>query len=186
MKILVVVCHPRSDSLTSKTAKAFCEGASNAGHEIDLLDLYKENFDPVLRIEDEPSDGSLENYSLEVQSQYKRLNNNDAVVMVFPLWWWSMPAMLKGWIDRVWNYGLMYGSVKHNINKGLMLVLAGASEKQIQQRHYDIAINTSLNLGILNYCGVNDSEVLLLDATNDGEKQCALHIKKAYEMGLSF
>ncbi len=117
MKILVVLCHPRSNSLTSQIAEAFSQGAIKAGHQVELLDLYKENFDPVLRIEDEPNDGSLENYTLEVQSEFKRLNNNDAVVMVFPLWWWSLPAMLKGWIDRVWNYGLMYGSNEHNIKK---------------------------------------------------------------------
>ena len=47
MKILVVLCHPRSDSLTSQIAEAFSEGASKAVHQVELLDLYKENFDPV-------------------------------------------------------------------------------------------------------------------------------------------
>ena len=129
MKILVVLCHPRPDSLTSQIAKAFSEGATKAGHQVEILDLYKENFDPVLRIEDEPNDGTLENYSLEVQTEFERLNNNDAVVMVFPLWWWSVPAMLKGWIDRVWNYGLMYGSNEHNVKKGLMIAVAGATKR---------------------------------------------------------
>ena len=187
MKILVVLCHPRQDSLTAKTASAFCEGALESGHEVDLLDLYQENFDPVLRVKDEPNNGSLENYSLEVQSEFNRLNGNEAIVMVFPLWWWSMPAMLKGWIDRVWNYGLMYGSAKHNINKGLMIILAGASEKEIQKRHYDDAINTNLNIGILDYCGVNESEIMLLNGTKkDDKEKLELYLKQAYEKGASF
>ena len=74
MKILVVLCHPRSNSLTSQIAEAFSKGATKAGHQIELLDLYKENFDPVLRIEDAPNDGSLANYTQEVQSEFKRLN----------------------------------------------------------------------------------------------------------------
>jgi NAD(P)H dehydrogenase (quinone) len=187
MNILVVVCHPRANSLTSQIAVAFSEGATKAGHHIELLDLYKENFDPVLRIEDEPNDEKLENYSLEVQSEFKRLNNNDAVVMVFPLWWWSLPAMLKGWIDRVWNYGLMYGSKKHNVKKGLMIALAGATREQLLKRDYEAAINTNLNIGILDYCGVKDSEIMILKETNKITKEeCLSYIQQAYDKGLSF
>ena len=187
MKILVVLCHPRPDSLTSQIAKAFSEGATKEGHQVELLDLYKENFDPVLRIEDEPNDGALENYSLEVQTEFERLNNNDAVVMVFPLWWWSVPAMLKGWIDRVWNYGLMYGSNEHNVKKGLMIAVAGATREQLIKRDYEATINTSLNIGILDYCGVKDSEIMILKETNKITKeQCLSYIKQAYDKGLSF
>ena len=187
MKILLVLCHPRANSLTSQIAEAFSEGATKAGHHVELLDLYKENFDPVLRIEDEPNDEELENYSLEVQSEFKRLNNNAAVVMVFPLWWWSLPAMLKGWIDRVWNYGLMYGSNQHNVKKGLMIALAGASDETFNKRDYDSAINTNLDVGILDFCGVKDSEVVILKGTTKKTKEdCAIYIKQAYERGLSF
>ena len=187
VKILVVLCHPRSDSLTFQIAESFSEGASKAGHQVELLDLYKENFDPVLRVEDEPNDGSLENYSLEVQSEFERLNNNDAVVMVFPLWWWSVPAMLKGWIDRVWNYGLMYGPHGHNVKKGLMIAVAGATQEQLIKRDYEAAINTTLNIGILDYCSVEDSEIMILNETNDITKEaCLSYIKQAYDKGLSF
>ena len=187
MKILVVLCHPRSNSLTSQIAEAFSEGASKAGHQAELSDLYKENFNPVLKVEDEPNDGSLENYTLEVQSEFKRLNNNDAVVMVFPLWWWSLPAMLKGWIDRVWNYGLMYGSNRHNVKKGLMIAVAGATKEQLIKRDYEAAINTSLNIGILDYCGIENSEIMFLKETNKISKaECLSFIKQSYDKGLSF
>ena len=187
MKILVVLCHPRSDSLTSQIAKAFSEGVIKVGHHVEFLDLYKENFDPVLRVKDEPNNGSLENYSLEVQSEFERLSNNDAVVMVFPLWWWSLPAMLKGWIDRVWNYGLMYGSNGHNIKKGLMIAVAGATKEQLIKRDYEAAINTSLNIGILDYCGIKNSEIMFLKETNQITKsECLSYIKQAYDKGLSF
>ena len=101
MKILVVLCHPRSDSLTGKVAEAFSNGAKSNGHTVEFVDLYKEEFNPVLESKDEPNNGELINYSKEVQIEFNRLNSNDAVVMIFPLWWWAMPAMLKGWIDRV-------------------------------------------------------------------------------------
>ena len=123
MNILLVVCHPRMNSLTFNVASAFKRGALQSNHKIELVDLYRENFNPVLYIEDEPSEkGMISDYSKEVQMEFARLNRNDAVVMVFPLWWWSMPAMLKGWIDRVWNFGLTYGpSAKHNANSFIII-----------------------------------------------------------------
>ena len=107
--------------------------------------------------------------------------------MVFPLWWWSVPAMLKGWIDRVWNYGLMYGSNGHNVKRGLMIAVAGATKEQLIKRDYEAAINTTLNVGILDYCGIKDSEIVILKETNIITKdECLSYIKQAYDKGLSF
>ena len=186
MKILLVLCHPRRDSLSGNVADAFAKGASDAGHKVDFLDLYREKFNPVLEVPDEPNDGKVESYSKEVQEGFTRLNNNEAVVMVFPLWWWSMPAMLKGWIDRVWNYGLTYGPSKHNIKKGAMLILPAHTEKDLKKRNYLDAIRTSLDVGIFNYNEINDSELIFLGGTDQGREHCKKHIKMAYEKGLEF
>ena len=186
MKILLVLCHPRRNSLSGNVADAFAKGASEAGHKIDFLDLYGEKFNPVLKVSDEPNDGNLENYSKEVQEGFIRLNNNEAVVMVFPLWWWSMPAMLKGWIDRVWNYGLTYGTSQHNIKKGAMLILPAHTEEDLKKRNYLDAIRTSLDVGIFNYNEINDSELTFLGGTDQGREHCKNHIKTAYNKGLEF
>ena len=63
MKVLVVLCHQRPDSLTGKVAEAFSAGAHSAGHKIEFVDLYRENFNPVLEVKDEPNDGDITNYS---------------------------------------------------------------------------------------------------------------------------
>ena len=95
MKILVVFCHPRRDSLTGAIADAFVEGASAAGHEIEFADLYGENFDPRLGEADEPDWGDQRKvYSPEVLAEMARVERNDALVFAFPVWWWSTPAML--------------------------------------------------------------------------------------------
>ena len=186
MKILVVLCHPRSDSLTGKVAEAFSNGARLNGHTIEFVDLYKEQFNPVLQIKDEPNDGNLVNYSEEVQIEFNRLNSNDAVVMIFPLWWWSMPAMLKGWIDRVWNYGLTYGEATHNLKKAMMISLAAHTKEELEKRNYYNAIETSLNIGILNYNDIIDRELVILGGTQLGEEHCAKHIELAFNKGCSF
>jgi NAD(P)H dehydrogenase (quinone) len=186
MKVLVVLCHPRADSLTGKVAEAFSAGLKSAGHKLEFVDLYKENFNPVLEIEDEPSDGKISNYSVAVQREFNRLNTNDAVVMIFPLWWWAMPAMLKGWIDRVWNYGLTYGEANHNLKKALMISLAAHTTEELNKRNYYDAIETSLNIGILDYNQILDRELVILGGTTLGEDHCAKHIDFAYNKGCSF
>lgn len=114
MKILLVTAHPRSDSLTYAVAKAFTEAAKKNGHEIEVADLMAEAFDPVLREPDEPDWANPNKvYSTAVQNEMARIERNEATVMVFPVWWWSMPALLKGWIDRVWNNGWAYGDKKY-------------------------------------------------------------------------
>ena len=67
MNILVVLCHPREESLTAQVANAFVQGARSTGNEVEFADLYKENFNPVLNIQDEPNDGNLLIYSTEFQ-----------------------------------------------------------------------------------------------------------------------
>lgn len=107
--------------------------------------------------------------SAEVQKEFRRINRNEAVVMVFPVWWWSMPAMLKGWIDRVWNYGLTYGPAKHNIQKGLMIGLTGATIKDLQKRDYDTALNTTLDTGILDFNHIPSTQMVIMDGTSEGD-----------------
>ena len=186
MKVLVVLCHPRPDSLTGEVAEAFSAGAKFAGHKIEFVDLYRENFNPVLEVKDEPNDGDITNYSHEVQREFNRLNNNDAVAMIFPLWWWAMPAMLKGWVDRVWNFGLTYGDANHNLKKALMISLAAHTTEELKKRNYHDAIETSLNIGILDYNKIINRELVILGGTTLGEDHCAKHIDFAYNKGCSF
>ena len=186
MNIFLVLCHPRRDSLTGTVADAFTKGALEAGHRVDFFDLYREGFNPVLEENDEPSNGRLDSYSNDIQENFNRLNKNEAVVMVFPLWWWSTPAMLKGWIDRVWNYGLTYGPAAHNLKKGAMFILPAHTEDELKKRNYLDAITTSLNVGVFHYNKIYDSEVVFLGGTNRGRKHCTLHIETAYKKGLKF
>ncbi|MQF99219.1 MAG: NAD(P)H oxidoreductase [SAR202 cluster bacterium] len=186
MNILLVFCHPRNESLSGEVARAFQHGATEAGHNVEFVDLYHENFDPVLRTEDMYKDGNLSDYSQEVQSEFKRLNRNDAVVMVFPLWWWSMPAMLKGWIDRVWNYGLTHGPAKHNIKKSLIITLAAVTKSQLAKRDYSTAIQICLETGILDYNNIPDTKLVIMDDTSGGIEKCEEHISESFRMGSQF
>lgn len=188
MKTLLVLAHPRRNSLTGQAADAFAAAALAKGHEIEFADLVAEGFDPVLREADEPDwDNPKKIYSPEVQGEMARVERNDATVMIFPVWWWSVPAVLKGWIDRVWNQGWAYGGgAKFPQSRAWMIGIAGGDLALYQKRRYDEAMSIGLDTGILDYCGVKERRLeLLYDATAGGENPARL-LAEARALGDAF
>ncbi|MEU8891491.1 NAD(P)H oxidoreductase [Streptomyces sp. NPDC048442] len=165
---LVVVAHHRTDSLTAHTARRAAARLEAAGYRIDLLDLHAEGFDPGMNTSDEPDWGNRDKvYSDEVQAHMQRILDADVVVAVFPVYWQSVPALLKGWIDRVWNYGFAYGRSKPRLagKRMLWLGLAGATAEDPLVEGMQTVLETNLNDGIASYCGFSRSTVgLLTDA----------------------
>lgn len=187
MKILLVIAHPRATSLTHSVANAFTESARSNGHEIEIADLMAEGFDPVLREPDEPDWANPNKiYSPAVQSEMARIERNEATVMVFPVWWWSMPALLKGWIDRVWNNGWAYGDKEYPHKRAWMLGIAGSDSETYAKRGYDKAIRTQLETGIFGYCGVAETRFELLFGSIDGAPGPEDILTKARQIGSEF
>ncbi|MGZ0041126.1 NAD(P)H oxidoreductase [Paenibacillus ottowii] len=188
MKVLSVVSHPRKDSLTFKVAGRFVQGLADAGHDYEILDLHGIGFDPVLKGVDEPDWSVAEQtFSPEVEMEIKRMKEYDALAFIFPLWWWHLPAMLKGYIDRVLNNGFAYGSNKLHHQHILWLGLAGVSQEQLKKRNYDEMITHLLNVGIADYCGVSNSKVEFLDETlGSNSDHYEMLLDQAYRLGLNY
>ncbi|WP_062049128.1 NAD(P)H oxidoreductase [Bacillus sp. JCM 19034] len=188
MKILTVITHPREDSLTFTVAKRFVEGLKDAGHETETLDLYRSHFDPVLWEKDEPKWFSHEQkFSPKVEIEMERLNKVDALAFVFPLWWWSMPAKMKGYIDRVWNYGFAYGPNKLKHQHVLWLSLAGAPIERFTKRKYDQMMEHYFNVGLADYCGIASSKFhLLYETINPQQGYMENWLNESYQLGLNF
>jgi len=128
LKILVVFDHPRRDSFCGAVLDAFAAGLAVAGHQPEIADLYREGFDPRMPHADEPDwDDPAKRYSDAVLAEQARMTRNEALAFVFPVWWWSVPAMTKGWIDRVWNNGWAYGAAKLP-HAGALLIGTGSSD----------------------------------------------------------
>jgi putative NADPH-quinone reductase len=108
MQCLVVSAHPLEKSLCSTLTERIVTDLQAAGHTVTIEDLYQEVFDPVLSREERIS-YYREDYRVDaVAKQVTRLLAAEAIVLVFPTWWFSMPAILKGWFDRVWIPGVAY------------------------------------------------------------------------------
>lgn len=105
MRVLVVYCHPNPASLTAAARERVLAGLERAGHETRLCDLYAEGFRPELSdAEHRRNPGAV--VSPELSTYVDDLTWAEALVLVYPTWWSGQPAMLKGWVDRVWACGV--------------------------------------------------------------------------------
>jgi len=101
MNCLVVYCHPVPESFSAALRDAAIETLKGRGWDVRLTDLYAEKFDPVLSAEERrnmehaPTDPKL-------APHIENLRWAQALLFVYPTWWYGLPAMLKGWLDRVW------------------------------------------------------------------------------------
>lgn len=122
MRALIVSASPRVGSLTELLADTAAKSLLAQGFIPDVLDLNRMSFDPVVGpidygvgafskpVGEHASDAWASGFlSAEVKDQQARLSSAQVIVFVFPLWWAGMPAILKGWVDRVFTEGFAYG-----------------------------------------------------------------------------
>lgn len=101
MRILLVYCHPCPESYTAAVRDTVAASASALGHDCDILDLYAEGFDATMGCEERRGYHDEGPNLLPVRGDAERLARAEALIFVYPTWWFNLPAMLKGWLDRV-------------------------------------------------------------------------------------
>jgi len=105
MNISIILAHPSKNSFNHAIAKTCNKALKELGHSVKLHDLYKENFNPVLDAEEIPQDGK----TVKIIDDYcKEITQADGIIVIHPNWWGQPPAILKGWIDRVFRPGVAY------------------------------------------------------------------------------
>lgn len=133
MKHLIITAHPHPTSFTYALSNAYADELVKMGHECDCRDLYAMNFNPILQ----PSeiDGHPQP---DAQIEQEHIKDADATAFFYPLWWASMPAILKGYIDRVFTHGVAYrfeGNVMRGLLRGRtnLLVTISAAPRRVMQ-----------------------------------------------------
>jgi NAD(P)H dehydrogenase (quinone) len=139
MNTLIVVAHPEPQSFNMAMVAAARDALAATGQEVRILDLYADGFDPVLRREQFPTrknpsvfepmveqahQAQLAAVAPDVARSQALLRWADNVILQFPLWWWSLPAAMKGWIDRVFSAGFAYGGSDLEGRRAMLLVSA--------------------------------------------------------------
>ena len=130
MNVLIVYAHPEPQSLNGSLRDFTIARLTAAGHTVEVSDLYAMQWKAPLDANDstaerlpgtrfDPSLASGHAYANGLQSadiarEQEKLRRADAVILQFPLWWYSMPAILKGWVERVYAYGFAYGVGEHS------------------------------------------------------------------------
>jgi NAD(P)H dehydrogenase (quinone) len=101
MRVLYVYCHPLPESFHAAIRATALAALAEAGHEVDLLDLYAEEFDPVLSAEGRRLYHDTSRNRAGLESYVARLTSAEVLVVQFPTWSFGLPAMLKGFFDRL-------------------------------------------------------------------------------------
>jgi len=139
MKALIVFAHPEPTSLTRQLVDVTIETLEAQGHEIMRSDLYGMRWKAVFDEHDFPERSNPERLSFimesahayatgrqteDVATEQAKLLSADAVILQFPLWWFGVPAILKGWIERVYAFGFGYGykdgTNRHRYGEGVL------------------------------------------------------------------
>ncbi|MBM3567780.1 MAG: NAD(P)H-dependent oxidoreductase [Alphaproteobacteria bacterium] len=108
MRVLAVHAHPVPESYGRALFEAAVETLRAGGHEVDALDLYAEGFAPAMDADERRRHNVPGPNRRGLEPDIARLERTEALVLVYPTWWFGMPAMLKGWFDRVWMPGVAF------------------------------------------------------------------------------
>ena len=108
MLIQVVHCHPLVESYDHALFRTIVATLEQTGHQVVPTDLYREAFQPAMSEEERRTYMGMSYDTSEVAGYAKTLKEVDGLILCFPHWWFSMPAMLKGWVDRVWGPGVAF------------------------------------------------------------------------------
>ena len=137
MKAFIVYCHPSEDSFTRCVRDSFIKGLVDSGNEYVISDLYKMNFKTDMSEAEYLRDSNYNDTPRlqdDVLAEQKKIQESDAIVFIYPVFWTEAPAKLVGWFDRVWSYGFAYGNKTMKVlDKALVLCTAGNETEKLER-----------------------------------------------------
>ncbi len=177
MKIFIVHAHPERRSFNAALRDAAVSHLRQLGHDTQVSDLYAAGFNPVAGPGDYKERANPEQYEYraemkhalkgtgyvpEIEMEQEKLRWCDVLILQFPMWWFGLPAILKGWVDRVMTYGFAYAPGKKfeagllNGRRALVSVTTGAHANVLAPDSMDGDIHRLLwpvQNGVLRYVG---------------------------------
>lgn len=190
MHVLTVLDHPDPKSFSAAIARRFMDGADAAGHTTEFADLHAEGFNPLWTMADIESDGGA-GTPPDVAAEHERIARADAICLVFPLFWWGMPSMMKGWVDRVWCWGWAYDQLEdpdkslQRARTGVLLIPSGARSDEMEDEGYSAAIETLWTRGTFGYFGFSPRKIELLNGSTGSDERRQGLLERSYRAGLT-
>ena len=193
MKILIIYAHPSKGSFTYQVLQEFSKGLVEAGHQIELSDLYAIGFKTDLSEAEYFREG-FANTNLpipsDVQKEHSKLRRADAVCFIYPVWWSDCPAKLKGWFERVNTVGHAYSNTeepREMLTTGHALVLCTAGHPNELLEKNGIA-ESMRKIMLDDRLGNRFSKrkMVILGGTSDDEAIKEAHLSHVFQIGKNF
>lgn len=170
MKTLIIYNHPHEGSFCSAVRDAVLSGLDVGGHEYKVINLDKDGFDPVMREKDlkafveggRNGDNWPDGVDPLVRSYVQKMKWSERIVMIFPIWWMTTPAMMKGFIDKVIFPGMVYrmegGKLVSLLSrlKQVVIITTMNTPSAIYESAFNNSIEGSLIKGTFNQIGIHD------------------------------
>ncbi|PEZ02249.1 NADPH dehydrogenase [Bacillus sp. AFS018417] len=186
MNILIVYAHPNPSSFNAAILKHVEQGLQKTNHSVTVLDLYKEQFNPVLTFNETKKRRDLV-HEEETRKYRELVAEADYFIFIYPVWWWSMPAILKGFIDRVFVSGFAY-KYEGIMPKGLLtgkqawVIYSLDSPLWYVALLYRSAEWIVMKKGILYFCGIrNIKRSVFQSVKNSKQEKREKWLQKIYE-----
>ena len=166
MKTLIIFAHQHQDSFNRAILETVETTLKELGQEVTVRDLYKLGFQPVLMPEDTASmkEGKIPE---DIKTEQNFITEAEGIIFIYPIWWSNMPAILKGYLDRVFSFGFAYtygdqGPVPLlKGKKGLIINTYGAAEEQYEKIGMNAAFKTTMDVGVFGFTGIEAVDHLL-------------------------
>jgi len=166
MKHLIIYAHPNPESLNHSILDTAVNTLRKNGHEVTVRDLYKLDFQPVLKPEDTEAmkAGKTPN---DIKTEQEFISEADAITFIYPIWWTGLPAILKGYVDRVFAYGFAYMPGAEGIvkllkgKKGLIINTHGTPTEVYDEIGMTAGLKVTSGIGIFDFTGIETVEHLL-------------------------
>lgn len=161
MRVAIIYSHPKEKSFNHAILKKVEEVLSSREIEYKIIDLYKENFKAPM---DEKDFQNIEsnNFPQDVLPYQESIKWAELLIFIFPVWWWSYPAILKGFIDRVFLANFAYKFDKNGLNKllkgkkAIVFMTTGGKEEDYEKNKAKDILIRPLRDGLLGFCGIED------------------------------
>lgn len=194
MKVLVVYCHPSENSFSARMKDEFVRGLKDSGHVCKVLDLYRMDFNDCFS-EDEYLREAFYNNQLDIPKdvleQQCLINESDALVFIYPVFWSEAPSKLVGWFQRVWTYGYAYGNhaTMKQLDKVLMLVTMGGDLNE-EVRQQQVEAMKVVMLGDRINGRAKEKSMIVFDRMSrdypNRDINFSENLKRAYQLGKDF
>ena len=173
----VILCHPDPNSFNAAVARRYCETVRETGQTAVLRDLYQMGFDPVLRSDERPQTNDIV-IATDVAAEIEEIRSADVFVLIYPIWFGTPPAMLKGYVERVFGAGFDHRAMREHKRHSfladkhlLSLSSSGNSIQWLEAQGAWWSLRTVFDTYLSNAFGMKSNDHIHFPDIVDGLKQ---------------